>query len=182
MLCLMPPRTRLALLAARALLTQSQLTIEDPQTPFHGTAFQCLIPLSVLRELAQKDALLDLLLVNRVDLMNEVEIGGCLGHSEHEAIKFKLSVDRRKSASKTSALDMRRAEFRLLRELDEDGHLTNRDRDKAEMFNAFFASTFNTDDRSRGSQYPELEGLDCERDQLPVNPEILWDLLLQLNL
>lgn len=29
---------------------------------------------------------------------------------------------------------------------DEYGHLTNRDIDKAEMFNAFFASVFNTSD------------------------------------
>ncbi|KAJ7400183.1 hypothetical protein BTVI_107551 [Pitangus sulphuratus] len=43
----------------------------------------------VLRELTWKDALLDLLLVNRVDLMMEVEIGGCLGHSDHGAISLK---------------------------------------------------------------------------------------------
>ncbi|KAJ7419184.1 hypothetical protein WISP_55397 [Willisornis vidua] len=52
-----------------------------------------------------------------MELMNEVEIGGSLGHSDHKMIKFKISVDRRKSASKTSALDMRRTDFRLLREL-----------------------------------------------------------------
>lgn len=34
--------------------------------------------------------------------------------------------------------------------LEENGHLTNRDTDKAEMFNAFFASTFNSNDRLRG--------------------------------
>lgn len=32
--------------------------------------------------------------------------------------------------------------------LDEDGHLTNRDTDKAEMFNPFFASVFNTSDEA----------------------------------
>lgn len=45
-----------------------------------------------------------------------MEIGGCLGHSDHEAIEFKISGDRRKNASKTSTLDMGRAAFRLLRE------------------------------------------------------------------
>ncbi|KAJ7411463.1 hypothetical protein BTVI_50153 [Pitangus sulphuratus] len=60
---------------------------------------------------------------------------------------------------------------------DEDGHLTNRERDKAEVFNAFFACVFNTDDGPRGSQCPELEDHDCENDQLPVNPEIVQDLL-----
>ncbi|RMC20633.1 hypothetical protein DUI87_01485 [Hirundo rustica rustica] len=37
------------------------------------------------------------------------------------------------------------------------------------------------DDRPRGSQCPELEDHDCEKDQLPVNLEILQDLLLQLD-
>ncbi|KAJ7410326.1 hypothetical protein WISP_109197 [Willisornis vidua] len=32
------------------------------------------------------------------------------------------------------------------------------------------------DDRSRRSQWPELEDHDCKNDQLPVNPEIVWDL------
>ncbi|KAJ7397585.1 hypothetical protein BTVI_134007 [Pitangus sulphuratus] len=65
----------------------------------------------------RKDTLLDLLLVNRVDLVSKVEIGVHLGHSDHKEIEFKMSVDRRKSASKTSTLDMRRVDFRLLREL-----------------------------------------------------------------
>ncbi|KAJ7409031.1 hypothetical protein BTVI_58107 [Pitangus sulphuratus] len=63
------------------------------------------------------DALLDLLLANRVDLVSEVQIGGHLGHSDHKAIKFKISVDRRKSGRKTSTLDMRKTDFRVLREL-----------------------------------------------------------------
>ncbi|KAJ7399564.1 hypothetical protein BTVI_113959 [Pitangus sulphuratus] len=71
----------------------------------------------VLRELTWKDALLDLRLVNRVDLVSEAEIGGHLGHSDHEVIEFKISVERRKNINKTSAQDMRRADFRLLREL-----------------------------------------------------------------
>ncbi|KAJ7415372.1 hypothetical protein WISP_78589 [Willisornis vidua] len=54
--------------------------------------------------------------VIKVALVSEVDIGGCLGHSNHEVIEFKISVDRRKSASKTSALDMRRVNFSLLRE------------------------------------------------------------------
>ncbi|KAJ7400749.1 hypothetical protein BTVI_102612 [Pitangus sulphuratus] len=64
---------------------------------------------------------------------------------------------------------------------DEDGHLTNRDRDKAEVVNTLFASVFNTGDGPRGCQYPKLEDHDCENDQLPVNPETVWDMLLQLD-
>ncbi|KAJ7417020.1 rna-directed dna polymerase from mobile element jockey-like [Pitangus sulphuratus] len=71
----------------------------------------------VQRESTWKDALLDLLLVNKEDLMSKVEIGNCLGHSSHKVIEFKISVNGRKCASKTSTLDIRRADFRLLREL-----------------------------------------------------------------
>ncbi|KAJ7397220.1 hypothetical protein BTVI_137436 [Pitangus sulphuratus] len=62
---------------------------------------------------------------------------------------------------------------------DEDCHLTNRN--KAEVFYAFFASTFNTDDEPGGSQWPELEDHGCENDQLPVDPETVQDLLIQLD-
>lgn len=54
---------------------------------------------------------------------------------------------------------------------DEDGHLLNRD--KAEAFNAFFASLLKTDDRPRGSQCPELENHDCDNDKLPADLEIV---------
>ncbi|KAJ7406273.1 snRNA-activating protein complex subunit 3 [Willisornis vidua] len=58
---------------------------------------------------------------------------------------------------------------------NKDGHLTNRDRDKAEVF------VFNTCDGPRGSQCPELEDQDCKNDQIPVDPELVQDLLLHLN-
>ncbi|KAJ7400019.1 hypothetical protein BTVI_109453 [Pitangus sulphuratus] len=38
-----------------------------------------------------------------------------------------------------------------------------------------------TDNRPRGSQYPELEDHDCKNDQLSADLEIVWDLLLQLD-
>ncbi|KAJ7402620.1 hypothetical protein BTVI_84787 [Pitangus sulphuratus] len=68
---------------------------------------------------------------------------------------------------------------------DEDGHLTNRDRDKVAVFNAFLASGFNTDDRPRGSWCPELEEHDCKDDQLNLYrircsssiPTYVWDLM-----
>lgn len=64
---------------------------------------------------------------------------------------------------------------------DEDGHLRHRDMDKAEAFKSFFASVFSTDAGAAVSQHSELEGHVCENDQLPVNPELVWDLLLQLD-
>ncbi|KAJ7407900.1 hypothetical protein WISP_123992 [Willisornis vidua] len=37
------------------------------------------------------------------------------------------------------------------------------------------------DDEPRESQCPELEDHDCKNNQLPVNPEIVQDLLIQMN-
>jgi len=45
--------------------------------------------------------------------------------------------------------------------VDENGHLTNRDMDKAEMFNAAFASVFNTSDGLWDPRCPELEDSGC---------------------
>lgn len=66
-------------------------------------------------EPTQKDALL----INCLSTVwiSWVEIGVCLGLRDRKVIKFKISVDRTKSVSKTSALDIRTADFRLLREL-----------------------------------------------------------------
>ena len=71
----------------------------------------------VLRELTRKGALLDLLFVNRKGLVGKVVIGGCLGHSDHDVVEFQIVGDRRKTSSKTSTLDMGRADFGLLKEL-----------------------------------------------------------------
>ncbi|NWW20033.1 PO22 protein, partial [Falcunculus frontatus] len=47
-----------------------------------------------------------------------------------------------------------------------------------QMPSMLFVFIFNMDDRQRGS---ELEDHNGKNDQLPVNPEIVWDLLLQLD-
>ncbi|KAJ7422962.1 hypothetical protein WISP_35636 [Willisornis vidua] len=64
---------------------------------------------------------------------------------------------------------------------DEDGQLTNSDRDKAEVFKVFFTSVVIMDDKPRGFQCPELEDHGCKNDWLPFEHEHVWDLLLQLN-
>ncbi|KAJ7408465.1 hypothetical protein BTVI_59468 [Pitangus sulphuratus] len=77
----------------------------------------------ILRGPTRKDAPLDLLLDNGADLVSKVEIGGCLGHSDHEENEFKIFVDRR-NASEISTLNMRREDFSLLRELITKGIAT----------------------------------------------------------
>lgn len=57
------------------------------------------------------------MLVNSVDLKSEVEISGCLGHSDHNGVELKISVDRKKSVSKIPTLNIGRADSRLLWEL-----------------------------------------------------------------
>lgn len=71
----------------------------------------------VLRELTRKSSFLGLLLVNRKGLMGEVAVGGHPGHGNCKAVKYKIFDDRRKIATRTSAMNMERADFRLLREL-----------------------------------------------------------------
>lgn len=48
--------------------------------------------------------------------MREMEISAHLGHSNRKATEFEISLDRRKSARKTSTLDIRRADSKLLSE------------------------------------------------------------------
>ena len=67
----------------------------------------------VRREPTRKDALLDLLFVNREGLVGNVMVGGCLGHSDHEIIEFKIVSVMRKKDSIVSTLDFRRAKFKL---------------------------------------------------------------------
>ncbi|KAJ7425489.1 hypothetical protein BTVI_02751 [Pitangus sulphuratus] len=75
---------------------------------------------------------------------------------------------------------MSTVELWIVSVIDADGHLTNRDRGKAEVFNAFFSFVFPTYDGPRGSQCPELEDHDCKNDQLTVD-ETVQDLMLQLD-
>lgn len=55
----------------------------------------------------------------------------------------------------------------------ENGHLANRDIDKAE--------TFNPHDVLWYSRCPELEDCDWRDYQLPAKPEIVWNLLHHLD-
>ena len=56
----------------------------------------------------------DLLFVNRGGLVGDVEVGGRLGHSDHEIL-----VEPRRGVSRTATLDFRRADFNLFKTMVE---------------------------------------------------------------
>jgi len=63
----------------------------------------------VLSEPARKDALLDLLFVNREGLVAGVTVGGCLGHCGHDMAEFNIFSVKRKKDNRVATLDFRRA-------------------------------------------------------------------------
>lgn len=44
-------------------------------------------------------------------------VGGCLGHCDHELLEFRGYGVRRKKLTRVATLDIKRANFKLLREL-----------------------------------------------------------------
>jgi len=64
---------------------------------------------------------------------------------------------------------------------DEVGHLTDRDTEKEEMFNAFCSAFFNTDDGPGEPQSSALGDRDRGDDKLPADLELAQDVLLQLD-
>ena len=70
-----------------------------------------------LSEPARKGALLDSLFVNKEGLVGDVTVGGCLGHSDHKEVEFKLFGVMRKKVSIIATVDIKRANLKLHREL-----------------------------------------------------------------
>ena len=60
-------------------------------------------------------ALLDLLPVNREELVGEVKVGGRLGCSDHKMIEFSILGETKRGVSKTATLDFQRADFDLFK-------------------------------------------------------------------
>ncbi|PKU42731.1 adaptin ear-binding coat-associated protein 1 [Limosa lapponica baueri] len=71
----------------------------------------------MVSEPTRESALLDLLLVNREELVEEAEVGGRPGHSDHEMIESSILGETRRGVTKTATLDFRRANFDLFRRL-----------------------------------------------------------------
>ncbi|KAK4818300.1 LOW QUALITY PROTEIN: hypothetical protein QYF61_010762 [Mycteria americana] len=197
----------------------------------------------VLSEPARKDALLDLLFVNREGLMGDVmveppfrstaagnPIVSAVKQAEQKASLAELLVElkrkkklydlwkqgqasqegysavvricREKTRKAKAPLELKLASvvsdhkkgfFRYVNSkrrskenigliLVEDGRLTNRDEEKAEAFNASFASVFNNTDRPWAARSPESQDHECGNSDFPfVDTGIVRDQLYQLN-
>ena len=73
--------------------------------------------MQMIREPARAAAPLDLLFTNREGLVGDVEVGGCLGQSDHDTVEFLILGEGRRGNSKTATLHFRRADFELFRRL-----------------------------------------------------------------
>lgn len=71
----------------------------------------------VLSEPTRKDALLDLVFVNREGLTGDVLVGGYPGHSGHEMVEFKIFGVIRRKDSRAATLDFRKANFKVFGKL-----------------------------------------------------------------
>ena len=61
--------------------------------------------------------MLDLVLTNKEGLVGNVKLKGSLGCSDHEMLEFKILRAARRTHSKLTILDFRRADFGLFRDL-----------------------------------------------------------------
>ena len=65
----------------------------------------------------RRGAMLDLVLTNKKGMVGNVRLKGSLGHSDHEIVEFKILRTARRTHSKLTTLEFRRADFGLLRDL-----------------------------------------------------------------
>ena len=65
----------------------------------------------VIKKLMRGDALLNLILTNKEELVGDVEAGGGLGCSGHEMMEFRILRAENRAKSRITALDIKRADF-----------------------------------------------------------------------
>uniref|UniRef100_A0A672UTJ2 Reverse transcriptase domain-containing protein n=1 Tax=Strigops habroptila TaxID=2489341 RepID=A0A672UTJ2_STRHB len=70
-----------------------------------------------IEEPTRRGAMLDLVLTNREGLVGNVTLQGGLGSSDHEMVEFEILRTVRRACSKLTALDFKKAEFGLFRNL-----------------------------------------------------------------
>jgi len=73
--------------------------------------------LQVIEKPMRRGGMLDLVLTNKEGLVGNVKVKGSLGCSDHEMMEFKIPRAARRAHTKSTTLDLRRADFGLLRDL-----------------------------------------------------------------
>ncbi|GAB0179062.1 hypothetical protein GRJ2_000371500 [Grus japonensis] len=73
--------------------------------------------LQVIEEPMRRGAMLDLILTNKEGLVGDVKLKGSLGCSDHKMVEFRILRAVRRAHSKLTALDFRRADSGLFRDL-----------------------------------------------------------------
>ena len=73
--------------------------------------------MQVVGETTVRGVLLDLVLTNKDGLVGNVKVEGSLGCSDHKMWEFKILRGGRRAKSRTAALDFKRANFDLYRDL-----------------------------------------------------------------
>ena len=73
--------------------------------------------MQVVEEPTRRDVLLDLTLKNKEGLVEDVRVGGSIGCSDHEMVNFRILHGRSRATSRITALDFKRANFGLVKDL-----------------------------------------------------------------
>jgi len=73
--------------------------------------------MQVVEKPTRRGVLLDLVLTNRDSLVKDVKAGGSLGCSDHEMVEFRILRGGSRAVSRITALDFRRANFSLFKDL-----------------------------------------------------------------
>lgn len=73
--------------------------------------------MQVIHEMTREDALQDLLLTEKEELIGDVKVKGSHGCSHHKMVEFKILRDVSKVNSRITALDFRRKTFGLFKDL-----------------------------------------------------------------
>jgi len=73
--------------------------------------------MQIVEEPMRRGVLLDLALTNKEGLVEDVKVRGSLGYSDHEMVKFRILRGESRAISRITALDFRRANFGLFKDL-----------------------------------------------------------------
>lgn len=71
--------------------------------------------MQVINDSTRRDALLDLLLVDKKEMVENVKVKDNLGYRKHEAVEFIIHREESKEKSRITTLDFKRANVGLLR-------------------------------------------------------------------